>query len=403
MTGSRRDGKRTMTVLSITLMAVGLCILGMASFSSENVHQKRRYLAVKSKSHNKADQKINTRSPDGNEANPLRRLETDSSQNTERRLAVTNPPPASDIIPSEYIVTVATGRNMPKADVTAAVLISTYGGTLMATYDQTIKGFSAILTEAQAAAMGLDASVVLMENNYKVYARGTAQAVPIAENVRNLQEASDVGINEEAGSQRRLSDEQAQTKRMLEETFVDDGHRSLAMWRWNNVDDPSQNWGLDRMSSRGPRNGAYVYFHDGSNIDLYVLDTGIHTAHQEFSGRMQSGTSCTGGSSDWSNTVHGTHIASIAGGASYGAGRAATLHPVHVLDMNSEGTMTSVLCGMEWAANNHKASHGSTKSKAVAVIGWGLQGQSEILNQAVEELVNEGITVVIAAGNENGK
>ena len=157
MTGSRRDGKRTMTVLSITLMAVGLCILGMASFSSENVDQKRRYLAVKRKSHNKAEQKINTRSPDGNEANPLRRLETDSSQNTERRLAVTNPPPASDIIPSEYIVTVATGRNMPKADVTAAVLISTYGGTLMATYDQTIKGFSAILTEAQAAAMAQDA------------------------------------------------------------------------------------------------------------------------------------------------------------------------------------------------------------------------------------------------------
>ena len=65
--------------------------------------------------------------------------------------------------------------------------------------------------------------------------------------------------------------------------------------------------------------------------------------------------------------------------------------------------MTSVLCGMEWAVSNHKASHGSTKSKAVAVIGWGLQGQSEILNQAVEELINEGITVVIAAGNENGK
>ena len=190
---------------------------------------------------------------------------------------------------------------------------------------------------------------------------------------------------------------------MLEETFVDDGHRSLAMWRWNNVDGSVQNWGLDRMSSRGPRNGAYVYFHDGNKIDLYILDTGIHTAHLEFSGRMQSGTSCTGGSNDWSNTVHGTHIASIAGGATYGAGKAATLHPVQVLDMNGEGTMTSVLCGMEWVVSIHKASHGSTNSKAVAVIGWGLQGQSEILNQAVEEMVNEGITVVIAAGNENGK
>ena len=401
MTGRQRDaGKRTMTVLSASLMTVGLCIMGMAPFSSENNARSRRYLTVKSRSRNNVSPKINTRSADGNEANPLRRLETGSSENTERHLAVSNPPPASDIIPSEYIVTVATGRNMPKADVTAAYLISTYGGTLMATYDQTIKGFSAILTEAQAAAMALDASVVLMENNYKVYARGAAQAVPVAEHVRNLQ-AKDT--DEEASSKRRLADEQAQTKRMLEETFVDDGHRSLAMWRWNNVDGSVQNWGLDRMSSRGPRNGAYVYFHDGKKIDLYILDTGIHTAHLEFSGRMQSGTSCTGGSSDWSNTVHGTHIASIAGGATYGAGKAATLHPVQVLDMNGEGTMTSVLCGMEWAESNHKASHGSTNSKAVAVIGWGLQGQSEILNQAVEEMVNEGITVVIAAGNENGK
>ena len=253
MTGRQRlpagsNGKRSMTILSVTLMAVGLCILGIASFSSENADQKRRYLAVKSRSQNTPKQKINTRSPDGNEANPLRRLET-QPDTTERHLAVANPPPASDIISSEYIVTVATGRNMPKADVTAASLISTYGGTLMATYEQTIKGFSAILTESQAAAMALDASVVLMENNYKVYARGMAQAVPIAEHARNLQSE---GMDEEAGSKRRLSDEQAQTKRMLEETFIDDGHRSLAMWRWNNVDDPSQNWGLDRMSSRGP-------------------------------------------------------------------------------------------------------------------------------------------------------
>ena len=54
MTDARRDGKRTMTVLSITLMAVGMCILGMASFSSKNVEQKRRYLAVKRQSQNKA-------------------------------------------------------------------------------------------------------------------------------------------------------------------------------------------------------------------------------------------------------------------------------------------------------------------------------------------------------------
>ena len=392
-----QNGRRSMNALSVMLMAVGLCILGIASFGSNDDPRGRRYLAAKSKTDNKTARQPNvpkTRIADGNEANPMRRLETG------RNLAVVaNPPPSSDIVASEFIITVATGRNMPKAEVTAASLLGTYGGTLMANYQHVLKGFSAILTEAQAAAMALDATVVSMENNYMVYARGSA--VPIKEHVRSLQ------TDNEQPEERRLSDEQAQTKRLLEGTFIDDNHRNLAMWQWNNVADQSANWGLDRMSSRGPRNGAYVWFHDGKYTDLYVLDTGIHTEHQEFSGRMQSGTSCTGGSADWTNTVHGTHIASLAGGATYGTGKKATLHPVQVLDMNGQGTLTSVLCGMEWTVGNHKSSHGSlyngSKSKAVAVMGWGLMGQSAILDEAVEEMVNDGITVVIAAGNENGE
>lgn len=374
--GQSQSSRRSMTALSAMLMAAGLCVLGIASFGGTSTDD-RRYLerAVP-----------NTRLPDGNQANPLRRLAT-----------VSNPPPASDIVPSEYIITVATGRRMPKAETTAASLLATYGGTLMANYQHVIKGFSAILTEVQAAAMALDASVVSMENNYMVYARGSA--VPIEEHVRNL------NTNNEEQEERRLSDMQAQTKQMLEETFMNDDHRNLAMWKWNDVADQSANWWLDRMSSRGARNGAYVWFHDGKNIDLYVLDTGIHTEHQEFSGRMQSGTTCTGGSADWTSTVHGTHIASLAGGATYGTGKKATLHPVQVLDMNGQGTLTSVLCGMEWTIGNHKASHGSlydgSKSKAVAILGWGLMGQSAILDEAVGEMVNDGITVVIAAGNEN--
>merc|ERR1719199_1624893 len=139
-----------MTALSITLMAVGLCILGIASFgsTSNDDPKERRYLAVKSQNKPTARQRAvpNTRLPDGNQASPLRRLETDS----ERRLGtVSNPPPASDIVPSEYIITVATGRRMPKAETTAASLLATYGGTLMANYQHVIKGFSAILTEVQ--------------------------------------------------------------------------------------------------------------------------------------------------------------------------------------------------------------------------------------------------------------
>jgi subtilisin family serine protease len=54
--------------------------------------------------------------------------------------------------------------------------------------------------------------------------------------------------------------------------------------------------------------GAYSYLRDGSNVDVYILDTGIFIGHEDFGGRAKFGADFTGeGNQD--DFGHGTHVA----------------------------------------------------------------------------------------------
>ena len=63
--------------------------------------------------------------------------------------------------------------------------------------------------------------------------------------------------------------------------------------------------------------------------------------------RLHGSTVCAGTRDDYDYTNHGTHLASIAAGAKYGVGKSTIIHSIQVLDANGEGTVASVLCGLE--------------------------------------------------------
>jgi subtilisin family serine protease len=49
-------------------------------------------------------------------------------------------------------------------------------------------------------------------------------------------------------------------------------------------------WGLDRINQRAlPLDGTYTPAHDGANVTVYIIDTGIDYAHSEFGGRATFG------------------------------------------------------------------------------------------------------------------
>ena len=50
-------------------------------------------------------------------------------------------------------------------------------------------------------------------------------------------------------------------------------------------------WGLDRIDQRNlPLNNAYAYTPTGSGVTAYIIDTGVRASHNEFGGRVASGT-----------------------------------------------------------------------------------------------------------------
>lgn len=140
----------------------------------------------------------------------------------------------------------------------------------------------------------------------------------------------------------------------------------------------------------------YTYTSTGLGVDAYVIDTGILGTHTEFTGRINSGYSAIGNSKNTTDcNGHGTHVAGTIGGSTYGVAKKVSLIPVRVLDCRGNGTTSGVVAGINWAIKNH------TTRPAVANMSLG-GGASSTLDLAINNLIGDNVTVVVAAGNNYG-
>lgn len=156
-------------------------------------------------------------------------------------------------------------------------------------------------------------------------------------------------------------------------------------------------WGLDRIDQViKPLSNTYTYVSTGAGINAYVIDTGIQSSHPDLSGAVALGYSAiTGGTEDCNG--HGTHVAGTIGGTTYGVAKDVTLIPVRVLDCNGSGTNSGVIAGVDWVKTNYLAT-GTRPSVANMSLGG---GASRALDTAVTNLINAGVSVVVAAGNSS--
>ena len=131
----------------------------------------------------------------------------------------------------------------------------------------------------------------------------------------------------------------------------------------------------------------------GEGVDVAVLDTGIEDNTilnvEEQVDYTSEGTDDLNG--------HGTHVAGIIAspdeeyrGVAYGA----DLFDVKVLDQEGTGSASDVISGLEWAVENN--ADVATLSLGAAVEEC--DGTSSI-SEAVDNTVEEGVTVTVAAGN----
>jgi len=154
-------------------------------------------------------------------------------------------------------------------------------------------------------------------------------------------------------------------------------------------------WGLDRIDQRDlPLNTTYTYGNTGAGVNIYILDDGVRVTHEEFGGRASVAVSACGSTDTGAN--HGTHVAGIAAGSTYGVAKGANIISVSMYACKGNAGSTFV-AAIDWITENH------VKPAVVNMsFGWELTlGQPKTAEEiAVENSIDAGIVYVGATANE---
>ncbi|GAB1315274.1 hypothetical protein MFIFM68171_05484 [Madurella fahalii] len=157
-------------------------------------------------------------------------------------------------------------------------------------------------------------------------------------------------------------------------------------------------WGIARLSSRSRGSTTYTYDDSaGAGTCSYVIDTGIYTSHSQFGGRATFAANFVDNSNTDGNG-HGTHVAGTIGANTYGVAKRTRLYAVKVLGADGSGSTSGVIAGINFVATDSRSR--SCPNGTVANMSLG-GGYSASINRAAAALVDAGVFLAVAAGNDN--
>jgi len=160
----------------------------------------------------------------------------------------------------------------------------------------------------------------------------------------------------------------------------------------------------DKVSDNVTRIGAPTAWnagYDGKGVKVAVLDTGIDTTHPDLASVVTESKDFSGTGSTDDRVGHGTHVAATVAGSGArsdglykGVAPGARLLNAKVLNDDGEGTDSSVIAGLEWAAAQGaevaNLSLGQTDAPGADPVETAVNALSE----------STGMLTVAAAGNE---
>jgi subtilisin family serine protease len=164
----------------------------------------------------------------------------------------------------------------------------------------------------------------------------------------------------------------------------------------------SSRWGLDRLDEGASPtfNGQYSHYYTGSGVHLYIVDSGINASHSESSGRIGTGygnmlVNGLGYVTPNSDQIgHGTAVAALAAGTTFGLAKNATIHSVRIDDNVAGGVPCDVVVDrLNWVRNN-------AQFPAVVNLSYGGIPNCFAVETAITNVIAAGITMAKSAGND---
>ncbi|KAH8878761.1 serine protease [Thozetella sp. PMI_491] len=161
------------------------------------------------------------------------------------------------------------------------------------------------------------------------------------------------------------------------------------------VTQPDAPWGLARISHRARGATSYTYDNSaGAGTCVYVVDSGIYTDHEEFQGRA----TWLANFIDDNNVDadgHGTHIAALIGGVTYGAAKKTQLYSVKML-AGDYSTGAAATAALDFVLTDSKTR--SCPNGILANLSWRSAAYTDSINNSTANLINAGIFVTTSGG-----
>ena len=161
-------------------------------------------------------------------------------------------------------------------------------------------------------------------------------------------------------------------------------------------------WGITRVNAKGAWN-----FTEGAGVKVAVVDTGINYNHADLKANYVDGANYAGLIKgllgiNWGDPMddqgHGTHVAGTIAAVRDGKGVVgvapkAKLYAVKVMTKAGRGSLSAIIKGLEWAVKN---------KMNIANMSLGGGPYVEAMHKAVKNAVENGVTIIAAAGNDSG-
>lgn len=155
--------------------------------------------------------------------------------------------------------------------------------------------------------------------------------------------------------------------------------------------------------------GPHTQTYTGKGVGIAIIDTGIYP-HPDLtypSSRIVAFKDFVNGNTlPYDDNGHGTHIAGDAAGSGFlsqglyrGSAPDADLIGIKVLDKHGRGTQSKILAGLEWAIENKARYNIRVVNLSLGSGSAATRSEQDPLRQAVEKAADEGIVVVVSAGN----